>query len=860
MKPIYLEFSGINSFSEKAQIDFRALLSGGLFGIFGDTGSGKSTILDCIHWALYNKMDRADANDCLNYNVDKAYVIFDFEIVTDGKRHLYRVERERRRSGTVKAFLYEFEGGKQLALAEGARDVNNEIEQIIGLKHDDFKMCIALPQGDFAALVNATTVDRAKLISRLFNLDCYGEKLRSAVKSRYMNVEAAVNVLRAEMGQNEGGRDASIEEKQKEIGEKQAQLSSVIQQEKQAETEYKKTLELDEEKKQYDKICATLANLETRVEEMTEKRAKIERLPFAKAVLEKESQLRENERARLEALKKSEIANENAERTKLELEKAKKALEEGNFEEKIVTISVDLEKVRGAQTDILEAQKAEERLNACIQSYNETRKKCVQEDFAGQRAQLEEELSALGQDDTLLEYIQHHYKGVLQAETYAEVRGDLQTIANKYPQTQADIDVLMQKYAESAAADEGIDFQQAQIAFKQAEQKKKAIKKQLEDLDARKREFDYNENLLKLLTEQGKEYRAAYEAAKEKIAFVQYLGTANALETRLKAVKTEQAQAQEKMENARKKEQDYRTETEKQKGLYEAHEKMQATLSEGLQATLSQYGFASVEEARKLLVELGDEAAVKEACKLFFEKYELMKSKRAEIDEKKFVDYDEQALGIAQARLEIVRGEKDGLTRTIASLETELKQLIAFREKYLALEKELVVKEKEKKLCDELLTLVSGGKLLEFVASEYLQEVCVMASKQLLKLTGGRYFLRYDKEFKVGDNLDAGNLRAVKTLSGGEKFLVSLSLALALSSAICQKSLRPIEFFFLDEGFGTLDKKLVDTVMDVLQKLSKEFSIGLISHVEELKNRIDNKIMVTGANEEHGSQVRLVHY
>ena len=154
--------------------------------------------------------------------------------------------------------------------------------------------------------------------------------------------------------------------------------------------------------------------------------------------------------------------------------------------------------------------------------------------------------------------------------------------------------------------------------------------------------------------------------------------------------------------------------------------------------------------------------------------------------------------------------------------------------------------------------LLNGKEFLKFVAEEYLQEICITASKTLLSLTSGRYFLKYKEEdFKVGDNLDGGNLRTVKTLSGGETFLVSLSLALSLSAAICQKSLRPIEFFFLDEGFGTLDGKLVDTVMDVLGKLSKDFAVGLISHVEELKHRIDNKLLVTGANESHGSKVKM---
>ena len=102
--------------------------------------------------------------------------------------------------------------------------------------------------------------------------------------------------------------------------------------------------------------------------------------------------------------------------------------------------------------------------------------------------------------------------------------------------------------------------------------------------------------------------------------------------------------------------------------------------------------------------------------------------------------------------------------------------------------------------------------------------------------------------------------RAVKTLSGGETFLVSLSLALSLSGEICLRSRRSMEFFFLDEGFGTLDGKLVDTVMDVLTKLSKDFAVGLISHVEELKHRIENKILVTGANERHGSQIKIENF
>ena len=147
---------------------------------------------------------------------------------------------------------------------------------------------------------------------------------------------------------------------------------------------------------------------------------------------------------------------------------------------------------------------------------------------------------------------------------------------------------------------------------------------------------------------------------------------------------------------------------------------------------------------------------------------------------------------------------------------------------------------------------------MEFVAEEYLQTVARNASGRLLSLTDGRYFLRYENGFVVGDNFNGGAVRGVFTLSGGETFLVSLSLALALGAEICLRSLRPIEFFFLDEGFGTLDEKLVDTVMDSLEKLKGEhFSIGIISHVEELRHRIERRLSVKKATERHGSQITL---
>ena len=99
----------------------------------------------------------------------------------------------------------------------------------------------------------------------------------------------------------------------------------------------------------------------------------------------------------------------------------------------------------------------------------------------------------------------------------------------------------------------------------------------------------------------------------------------------------------------------------------------------------------------------------------------------------------------------------------------------------------------------------------------------------------------------------------VTSLSGGETFLTSLALALALSEQIQLKGQSPLEFFFLDEGFGTLDNNLLDTVIDSLERLSsKERVIGLISHVPELRSRIGRRLIVDPPSSQgDGSRVRV---
>ena len=866
MKPVYLEFCGIHSFSEKAEIDFRSLLSGGGFGFFGDTGSGKSTILDCIHLALYGKIERGIGamNDCIHYAADSAYVEFEFEILEKGARNTYRVRREiKRKSGTTKAYLYAATANGLAAIAEGTRDVNARLEEIIGLTFEDFKMCIALPQGDFAALVKAPTSERVKLVSRLFNLEKYGERFSKSVNAQYFAVEQEEALLLTRMGENNEGSDEKIAEQEKTITEDEGALKTAGIRLKEAEKGYEKAVALEKEKRDYDETCRQFERLCARLPEMQEKRRLLDKLPSAKAVDREDRALEHNLQEQVTAernVKAAEIALQAATNA---LQNAQTALEKGEYDSQILRLSVAIETIKGAQTDIQAAERAKRDLDVCRAEFKRLEAQCLKEDFDGQRAAWERELEKLGDDENLVEYIKHHFKDALLAEEYAEVRGDLRALVEKYPIVAADVDRLLEKYTfqnRMGGEEKVLDVAKLQVAFKALERERKELKKQLEALEARKRAYDENELKKSALTEQGKLYRQAYDSATEKIRAVRELGDLHVLEKSLQALQAEKAAAQRKIEHAQATERDARAESVKAQGLFDFHKNAENGLRQHVQTALKEHAFESVETARQLLRAVGDENTVKAECDGFFEKHAFYKNKIAETDLGKFAEYDTDAVRTATERREAAQREQSALTGKLAAGKAELDRLLLLREKYRGLQQQLQEIGKRKQVCDELRQLVKNNKFLEFIASEYLQEICGQASRTLLSLTSGRYFLRYEEKFMVGDNLDGGNLRAVKTLSGGETFLVSLSLALSLSATICAQALRPIEFFFLDEGFGTLDGKLVETVMDVLGKLGKEFTVGLISHVEELKHRIDNKLLVTGASETHGSSVRVVSF
>lgn len=141
----------------------------------------------------------------------------------------------------------------------------------------------------------------------------------------------------------------------------------------------------------------------------------------------------------------------------------------------------------------------------------------------------------------------------------------------------------------------------------------------------------------------------------------------------------------------------------------------------------------------------------------------------------------------------------------------------------------------------ELESLFKGSGFVKYVSSIYLKELCNTANIRFMKLTKNSLSLEIDHEnaFWVIDYLNDGKKRLLKTLSGGQTFQASLCLALALAEKVKTLNQNDQSFFFLDEGFGALDRNSLRVVFETLKSLRFENRIvGIISHVEELQQEI----------------------
>lgn len=855
MRPIALDFCGINSFSEPAHIDFSKLLEYGIFGIFGDTGSGKSTILDCIGFALYGSVARSRSGsigDVINFALDRAYVHFEFEISFEGSRRIFRVERELRRKNAAQSVkVYERKDNMLLAAADGVRESNALLERIVGLEQRDFEKCIALPQGEFSQFVRSTRADRLKLVSRLFDLETYGDRLVKRANARYAAAEGErkLSLARlepyAEIGEESvaaiKARLALLEEREKSCS---SRLEEAREREKHISSLYEKAKELASVRVKEEQLRALRPQMTVLEEEI----GRIERASSAvSAEADRTRSLQDvlsAERALHAAESRLTAANESSDRLSRWDEKAADEELSALTERLVLAEQEEKRQRRRAELEkILASARAE---------YAEEIRLFQGFSYESERAELEKRQKALGTGN-YLSFLEEQGKRALLKQEYSAFSVELRGVYERHPETE-ELLPLIEKYTELAKEGEELSMLREQFA---------AREKEREELSAR---------LIALEKKAG-----AYRAHLERLSHLQETGVRAKEElTSLSPVSEDGVRAQDLMRTVSEKKRmrsEMLTEREKagrelsssEAALGAARDKLAAAKTalahaeERLEKLLSESGIPSASDAEALIVKYGDGKAAREKLEKFKSEDAAVGSRILELSGEDLSEGTEESLRVARETSARLQGEYTETAKSAALARDELKRGEDALVKKRMLEEEAKKAVNAAELAERLKKLLEGNKFMDFVAEEHLQNVAENASGRLLSLTDGRYFLRYEGGaggFAVGDNLNGGQTRGVYTLSGGETFLVSLSLALSLSQEICLRSLRPIEFFFLDEGFGTLDEHLVDTVMDSLERLKGEhFSIGIISHVEELKHRIEKKLIVNKATETHGSQI-----
>ncbi|MFD2572245.1 AAA family ATPase [Spirosoma soli] len=218
--------------------------------------------------------------------------------------------------------------------------------------------------------------------------------------------------------------------------------------------------------------------------------------------------------------------------------------------------------------------------------------------------------------------------------------------------------------------------------------------------------------------------------------------------------------------------------------------------------------------------------------------------------------FDPVALETVQAQLQSLQTEKDELNKEhgrastiLTTLEIQWQQKQDHQKRY----DELDLRRQDLKKMDEMFR---AQGFVNYVSSVYLKNLCESANERFFKLTNNQLKLELDEKnnFQVRDYLNGGEVRSVKTLSGGQTFQASLSLALALSDNIQHLTKAKQNLFFLDEGFGTLDKDSLQTVFKTLKALRSENRVvGIISHVEELQQEVDTFIRAEAT--ENGSRI-----
>lgn len=872
MKPEILIISGWGPYRDKVEVDFTRLEERGLFLITGATGAGKTTLFDAITYALYGYMsgEMREKNSVRSDFAGADTATFVELLMRHGGKE-YRIVRnpeylrpKRRQSGSGEftkekenAVLYMPDG----SAIQGSSEVNRKLQEILVLDYRQYKQISMIAQGEFAKLLVASPAEKTKIFREIF---------ATAVYDRF------AGILR--------GRSNEL---YKQVMEYRHRMEEDIHMLSSSETEDNEELSalLSGESYRYDKIIDCLGEAFSRHAEALSQAKK------AYIAVEKEIT------ALMEEISLGEQINDML--IKLEKEQETiRILKESQRE--IDRKAQELKKARaaaGLNGEYIGSENEKKLLTSLLQKQQEEKKEL--ENLTGKREKLSPLYDKKDKITTAYE----------DRNAYEEKKMLLREVVEQKEKKQAELYNLQKEYMEKEAAAE-----EQKEAYEAAD---KIYKRAAVGIAARllkegepcpvcgsldhPRIAEITENIPD--EEKLKTLRDNYQRANQSLMGIH--GKASSckgeVQGRLEQEENVKRQIKEISAALDGTEKDVLEVVDKMP--YSEYEKT-VVLYQRLQVQMEERAVALGKMEHEIILQ---RKRVKEAEDSFEEKHKaagfpdlqsfkqsVRSSVQIELLENEINDYHrrlEASERLISHLKEETRGKKSGdmgiLKEALKEKREERQSAISLQNKWnyrlqevKKIKKSLQEKQerlqrlnREYGMVKDLDNMASGNNpkrlvFEQYVLAGYFEEILRAANIRLSRMTGGRFELSRAEEVSDGrtkDNLEmqvfdyyTGKSRSVKTLSGGEAFKASLSLALGMSDVVQSYSggIR-VETLFIDEGFGSLDAQSLEQACQTLMSLvEKDRLIGIISHVPELAEKIEKQIVVTKTNV--GSSIKVV--
>ena len=747
-----------------------------LFVLTGPTGAGKSSVIDAITFALYGSIPRLDDRRLVAPVISRGLsrARVSLDFSVGDKR--YRAVRVARatKAGATTPEA-RLEDDAENTLAGNGKELSDKVEEILGLSFEHFTRCVVLPQGDFAELLHEKPSERQRMLQRLLGTELFG-RLASRARARNTDANADINSWQADIDRKVA--DGVTQEGLEAASGKAAELDDLGRR-------------IQETRPRLDKLRDRVSTAEGQQEEIE---AHIVRLAdtrtprgiteLARKVAEARREDKAAREVRAEAM--TERQHRHDERAALP--------QEGKLQLQM-KLHDDLAKAQR------ERDKAAEGLEKARAVLKEARAEATQAEAAVAEAEL-------GQRAMEDRHRAFHLASTLEAGDACPVC--LQHISeppNLEPPEELGVLNEALNSAQRGSKEAAKRLADAQSDVDQWSGGCKSSAKQVQELEEALQDTPSHEELKDLLAQ----VASADDALKEAIAAED--------ESRLRLTEAEGAvKALEEDESEA-----WRTYHEQRDRVAELDPP--AAYRQDLSAAWGKLADWANEQAEKQPALLADAEKEHRSAEGALEELEETISRWCR-DAGVNVAADEESLTASSREL----GQQQAAVKLL------VKELADLDRRRDAVE----LRRKEATVAADLALNLRSDRFEGWLMAQVLEQLCVEASKELRKLSSDGYSLALNErnDFVVVDHQNADERRPVKTLSGGETFLASLSLALSLSTQLVDLAVGgapKLEALFLDEGFGTLDPDTLDMVTDAIEELGSDGKmVGVVTHVPGL--------------------------